>query len=134
MSTKHHISNDTHSITTTKITTKTTTHHTSAEISDTTQETTTTQKHHVIIDTTTTTTTTATVSDNDRHDGSSTQTTTTTIDVSAHTSIKKRIPIPEKQNIPGTPKTGENALHITILIAACGFSLLLVILTRRKKK
>ena len=134
MSTKHHISNDTHSITTTKITTKTTTHHTSAEISDTTQETTTTQKHHVIIDTTTTTTTTATVSDNDRHDGSSTQTTTTTIDVSAHTSIKKRIPIPEKQNISGTPKTGENALQITVLIAACGFSLLLVILTRRKKK
>ena len=112
----------------------TTTENTTCETSDTSTSIrqTTSRKNHVIVDTTTTTTITT---DRDHAADNSTQTTTTAAnDVSAQTSVKKRIPLPQRQNIPGTPKTGESTLHITILIAACGFSLLLAILTKRCKK
>ena len=112
----------------------TTTENTTCETSDTSTSIrqTTSRKNHVIVDTTTTTTITT---DRDHAADNSTQTTTTAAtDVSAQTSVKKRIPLPQRQNIPGTPKTGESTLHITILIAACGFSLLLAILTKRHKK
>ncbi|WP_302342082.1 LPXTG cell wall anchor domain-containing protein, partial [uncultured Ruminococcus sp.] len=112
----------------------TTTENTTCETSDTSTSIrqTTSRKNHVIVDTTTTTTITT---DRDHAADNSTQTTTTAAnDVSAQTSVKKRIPLPQRQNIPGTPKTGESTLHITILIAACGFSLLLAIMTKRRKK
>ena len=92
---------------------------------------TTLRKNHVSGDTVTTTTTAA---NREHAAGHHTQTTTTAADVSAQTSEKKRIPLPRQQNISGTPKTGDTTLHITILIAACGFSLLLAILTKRRKK
>ena len=92
---------------------------------------TTLRKNHVSGDTVTTTTTAA---NREHAAGHHTQTTTTAADVSAQTSGTKRIPLPRQQNISGTPKTGDTTLHITILIAACGFSLLLAILTKRRKK
>ena len=93
---------------------------------------TTSRKNHVSGDTVTTTTTAA---NREHAAGHHTQTTTTAAaDVSAQTSGTKRIPLPQRQNISGTPKTGDTTLHITILIAACGFSLLLAILTKRRKK
>ena len=92
---------------------------------------TTLRKNHVSGDTVTTTTTAA---NREHAAGHHTQTTTTAADVSAQTSETKRIPLPRQQNISGTPKTGDTTLHITILIAACGFSLLLAILTKRRKK
>ena len=93
---------------------------------------TTLRKNHVSGDTVTTTTTAA---NREHAAGHHTQTTTTTAaDVSAQISGTKRIPLPRQQNISGTPKTGDTTLHITILIAACGFSLLLAILTKRRKK
>ena len=126
------VSSATHTTQTT--TNTTTTENTTCETSDTSTSIrqTTSRKNHVIVDTTTTTTITT---DRDHAADNSTQTTTTAAtDVSAQTSVKKRIPLPQRQNIPGTPKTGESTLHITILIAACGFSLLLAILTKRRKK
>ena len=92
---------------------------------------TTLRKNHVSGDTVTTTTTAA---NREHAAGHHTQTATTAADVSAQTSGTKRIPLPRQQNISGTPKTGDTTLHITILIAACGFSLLLAILTKRRKK
>ena len=92
---------------------------------------TTLRKNHVSGDTVTTTTTAA---NREHAAGHHTQTTTTAADVSAQISGTKRIPLPRQQNISGTPKTGDTTLHITILIAACGFSLLLAILTKRRKK
>ena len=92
---------------------------------------TTLRKNHVSGDTVTTTTTAA---NREHAAGHHTQTTTTAADVSAQTSGTKQIPLPRQQNISGTPKTGDTTLHITILIAACGFSLLLAILTKRRKK
>ena len=92
---------------------------------------TTLRKNHVSGDTVTTTTTAA---NREHAAGHHTQTTTTAADVSAQTSGTKWIPLPRQQNISGTPKTGDTTLHITILIAACGFSLLLAILTKRRKK
>ncbi|WP_317336801.1 LPXTG cell wall anchor domain-containing protein, partial [uncultured Ruminococcus sp.] len=93
---------------------------------------TTSWKNHVSGDTVTTTTTAA----NREHAADHHTQTTTTVaaDVSAQTSGTKRIPLPQRQNISGTPKTGDTTLYITILIAACGFSLLLAILTKRRKK
>ena len=135
-----HVTSTTTGTTTTKRSTQTTTNtattvNTTCETSSTSTSIrqTTSRKNHTSVDTTTTTTTTA----NEIHAADhNKQTTTTTAasDVSAQTSVTKRNSALHRQNIPGTPKTGDTTLHITILIAACGFSLLLAILTKRRKK
>ena len=127
--TTHHSTHTTTQTTTVTATTVNSTCETSGASTSIRQ--TTLRKNHVSGDTVTTTTTAA---NREHAAGHHTQTTTTAADVSAQTSGTKRIPLPRQQNISGTPKTGDTTLHITILIAACGFSLLLAILTKRRKK
>ena len=127
--TTHHSTHTTTQTTTVTATTVNSTCETSGASTSIRQ--TTLRKNHVSGDTVTTTTTAAS---REHAAGHHTQTTTTAADVSAQTSGTKRIPLPRQQNISGTPKTGDTTLHITILIAACGFSLLLAILTKRRKK
>ena len=127
--TTHHSTHTTTQTTTVTETTVNSTCETSSASTSIRQ--TTLRKNHVSGDTVTTTTT---VANREHAAGHHTQTTTTAADVSAQTSGTKRIPLPRQQNISGTPKTGDTTLHITILIAACGFSLLLAILTKRRKK
>ena len=127
--TTHHSTHTTTQTTTVTATTVNSTCETSGASTSIRQ--TTLRKNHVSGDTVTTTTTAA---NREHAAGHHTQTTTTAADVSAQTSETKRIPLPRQQNISGTPKTGDTTLHITILIAACGFSLLLAILTKRRKK
>ena len=135
-----YVTSTTTGTTTTKPSTQTTTNtattvNTTCETSSTSTSIrqTTSRKNHTSVDTTTTTTTTANGIHAADHNKQTT-TTTAASDVSAQTSVIKRNSALHRQNIPGTPKTGDTTLHITILIAACGFSLLLAILTKRRKK
>ena len=135
-----HVTSTTTGTTITKRSTQTTTNtattvNTTCETSSTSTSIrqTTSRKNHTSVDTTTTTTTTANGIHAADHNKQTT-TTTAASDVSAQTSVTKRNSELHRQDIPGTPKTGDTTLHITILIAACGFSLLLAILTKRRKK